>query len=210
MCLVLNDQDAAHLRLSRERLPPLARSLRTGVVTRGNSSLTSILYFSGALGEDATAVPLGDRADDVEAEPGALHFRSERLEAVEAVEDASELGARNADAGVPDANPRRVGRRARGLHGDQRRSARILHRVVEEVGDRRAQLVDVAVDYERIDDPIDDSDGVSAGDGAARRSTPFLPSHAIDRRAMLEGRVAAARPRADLLHVCLVDRHPSA
>ena len=57
--------------------------------------------FAGALGKDAAAVPLGDRAHDVEAEARALHLRPERLEAVEAVENAPELGAGNADAGDP-------------------------------------------------------------------------------------------------------------
>ena len=94
-------------------------------------------------------MPLGDRSHDVEAEARAFHFRPERLEAVEAVEDAPELGAGNADAGVPDPDPGGIRRCARGLHGDLRSAAGILHRVVEEVGDRGSQLVDVAFNHER-------------------------------------------------------------
>ena len=158
---------------------------------------------------------LGDRAHDVEAEAGALDLRAARLEAVKAIEDAPELRLRNADAGILDAHPRRVGRGAGDLHRDLRRAVRILHRVVEQVGDRRAQIVDVAVDDERrpqID--ADDDDGVFGEVmSRARRVDALLHQPAeIDRRAMFElAAFAAPRRRAAPARPCAAgDRRPAA
>ena len=85
---VFDDEDPAHLRLARA----FGERARSGqALTWQFERERRALVLAGAFGEDASAVTLGDRAHDVEAEPGALDLRAERLEAVKAIEDAPEL-----------------------------------------------------------------------------------------------------------------------
>ena len=103
---------------------------------------------------------------------------------------------------VLDAHPRRVRRRAGDLHGDLRLSFRILHGVIEEVGDRGAQVLDVAVDDERrLQIVADDRDGaVGEVMARARGVDAFLDQPAeIDRGAMFEPALLARHAGAQHL-----------
>ena len=100
---VLDDEDAAHAAASERELHG-ERAAAAGPV---------------ALGEDLAAVARDDGADDEEAEAGALDARRHRArDAVEALEDLLQLGDRNADAAIADAERggARVGLLQ--LHGD--------------------------------------------------------------------------------------------
>ena len=79
-------------------------------------------------------------------EAGALDLEAVRLETVEAMKYALELSAGDTDAAVADSHPDRLRRWCRDLDRDLHCVARILDRVVEQVGEDRAQLVGVAVD----------------------------------------------------------------
>ncbi len=132
---------------------------------------------------------LGDRAHDVEAQAGALDLRSLRLETIKAIEDAAKLRLRNADAGILDPHPRGVGRGAGDLDGDLRHAVGVFHGVVEQVGDRGAQVVDVAADDQRrleIDAGRDDRVFTQVV-ARPRRVDALLDQPAeIDRRALFE------------------------
>ncbi len=94
---------------------------------------------------------LGDRSNDVQPKAGALDLlQASGLHAVEAVEDALELLARNSDSSVLYAHPHRVWRWCGDRHRYPDPIARILDRIVEQVADDGPQLFSVALHDERV------------------------------------------------------------
>src|ERR1700733_4029636 len=105
--------------------------------------------FSGALGKGIAAVLTGDGAHQEEAEPGAFHAQDAAIgHAVEAAEDALEMGLRNAEALSRDAD-HDPGIAFDGKHdGEMCTVRRVFHRVVDDVQYCRAQLFGIAGNVE--------------------------------------------------------------
>ena len=148
-------------------------------------------------GEHAAAVLLDDRAHDVQAEAGALDLEAARLEAIEAIEDALELRARDADAAIATrthtVSGRRRGHLDRDLHprrASTSRRCRAGSRARCAVRRRRRRPADPLASA-----GVPTASRVSAaGDGAAapsralaRRAPPMSTGRAVLQRAALAG-----------------------
>src|SRR5262245_8681395 len=101
-----------------------------------------------ALSEHASAMCTSDRPDDVQPEPGSLDIaQASRLDTIETIEDSFELFARDADASILNANPHGVRSWRGDRDGHPHGLSRVLHCVVEEVGDNGAELLGISAHH---------------------------------------------------------------
>src|SRR5262245_11913759 len=85
-----------------------------------------------------------DRANDVQAQPGAFDFQTSRLNTIKPSENPFQLLAWYADPAILDADPDGIRRWRRHGHRHAHRLVRVLHRVVEKIRDDRPKFLDVA------------------------------------------------------------------